>query len=57
MKDERVTKEKILDTATMLFADKGFDGTKVQEIADAAGVNKAMLYYLKFRTPIGGFWG
>ncbi len=45
MKDERVTKEKILDTATMLFADKGFDGTNVQEIADAAGVNKAMLYY------------
>src|SRR5690606_37376995 len=28
-----------------IFAEKGFDGTKVQEIADAAGVNKAMLYY------------
>jgi len=45
MKDERMTKEKILDAATILFADKGFDGTKVQEITDAAGVNKAMLYY------------
>lgn len=40
-----MTKEKILDAATTLFADKGFDGTKVQEIADVAEVNKAMLYY------------
>jgi len=45
MKDSGTTKERILDTATELFSDKGFDGTKVQEIADAAGVNKAMLYY------------
>ena len=40
-----MTKERILDAATELFARKGFDGTRVQEIADAAGVNKAMLYY------------
>lgn len=40
-----MTKERILDAATELFARKGFDGTRVQEIADSAGVNKAMLYY------------
>ncbi|MBP8651741.1 MAG: helix-turn-helix transcriptional regulator, partial [Deltaproteobacteria bacterium] len=40
-----MTKTKILNAAAELFADKGFNGTKVQEIADAAGVNKAMLYY------------
>ncbi len=40
-----MTKEKILDAAEGIFADKGFDGAKVQKIADAAGVNKAMLYY------------
>ena len=39
------TKDRILDAAEQLFADKGFDGTKVQEIATSAGVNKAMLYY------------
>jgi TetR/AcrR family transcriptional regulator len=38
-------KTRILDAAEEIFADKGFDGAKVQEIADAAGVNKAMLYY------------
>ena len=40
-----MTKTKILNAAAELFADKGFNGTKVQEIADAAGVKKAMLYY------------
>jgi len=39
------TKDRILDAAEQLFAGKGFDGTKVQEIATCAGVNKAMLYY------------
>ena len=39
------TKDRILDAAEELFASKGFDGAKVQEIATLAGVNKAMLYY------------
>ena len=40
-----MTKDRILDAAEELFSSKGFDGTKVQKIATAAGVNKAMLYY------------
>lgn len=31
--------------AAQAFAARGFDGAGVDEIADAAGVNKAMLYY------------
>lgn len=36
---------KILQTAEQLFADKGFDGTSVRDIADKAGVNVAMISY------------
>ncbi|MCD6569319.1 MAG: TetR family transcriptional regulator [Deltaproteobacteria bacterium] len=39
------TKNRIMDAAQMLFAKKGFDATRVQEIADIAEVNKAMIYY------------
>lgn len=35
----------ILQTAEQLFADKGFDGTSVRDIADEAGVNVAMISY------------
>ncbi|HEY9080406.1 TetR/AcrR family transcriptional regulator [Magnetovibrio sp.] len=35
----------ILDIATAAFAEKGFEGARVDEIAKAAGVNKATLYY------------
>jgi TetR/AcrR family transcriptional regulator len=44
-KRDGLTKDRILDAAEDIFSHKGFDGTKVQEIASAAGVNKAMLYY------------
>jgi len=44
-KRDGFTKDRILDAAEEIFSNKGFDGTKVQEIATAAGVNKAMLYY------------
>lgn len=44
-KRDGYTKDRILDAAEELFSSRGFDGTKVQEIAAAAGVNKAMLYY------------
>ncbi len=36
---------RILDAAGHLFAEQGFDGTGIDEIAKKAGVNKAMLYY------------
>ena len=39
------TRERILATAEKLFSDKGYDGTGVQDIATAAGVNKALIYY------------
>ena len=38
-------RERILDAAGQLFAEHGFGGAKVDEIARRAGVNKAMLYY------------
>ena len=40
-----ITRKKILATAEALFADKGYDGTGIQDIATAAGVNKALIYY------------
>lgn len=35
----------IIETAECLFADKGFDGTSVRDIADEAGINVAMISY------------
>ncbi len=39
------TPEKILAAARKEFADKGLEGARVDRIARAAGVNKAMIYY------------
>ncbi len=39
------TEELILDAAKDIFQHKGMDGTRMQEIADKAGINKAMLHY------------
>jgi AcrR family transcriptional regulator len=36
---------KIIETAEALFAEKGFSGTSVRDIADAAGINVAMISY------------
>jgi len=36
---------KIMETAELLFAEKGFSGTSVRDIADAADVNVAMISY------------
>ena len=44
-RDERSPRERILDGASAEFAERGFDGARVDEIAAHAGVNKAMLYY------------
>lgn len=46
------TEEKILLVAQKLFRDKGFNGTKTQEIADQAGINKALLHYYFTSKPI-----
>ncbi|MAB58747.1 MAG: TetR family transcriptional regulator [Aequorivita sp.] len=39
------TEGQILNAAKNVFQKKGMDGARMQEIADAAGINKAMLHY------------
>jgi AcrR family transcriptional regulator len=38
-------KSKILDAAAGLFADQGYTGSRMEEIAKACGVSKSMLYH------------
>ena len=45
MKKSVQTKERILVAALDEFSTKGFAGTRIDQIAQAAGVNKAMIYY------------
>lgn len=42
---ESTTAESILERIAEVFAEKGYDGARVDELAKAAGVNKATLYY------------
>lgn len=39
------TQESILVAARVIFAQKGLAGARMQEIADSAGINKALLHY------------
>lgn len=39
------TKERILAVAERLFAERGYDGTGVQHLAEAAGITKPSLYH------------
>jgi TetR/AcrR family transcriptional regulator len=39
------TEEKILDAARKVFVRKGMYGARMQDIADEAGINKALLHY------------
>ena len=39
------TEERILESARQIFQAKGLQGARMQEIADKAGINKAMLHY------------
>ena len=46
MEEKRTdTVRRILDAGTVVFADAGFAGARMDEIARRAGVNKAMIYY------------
>lgn len=38
-------RKRLLEAAERLFAEKGYAATRVHEITEAAGVNKALLYY------------
>lgn len=42
--DALLTKEKLLDTAELLFADQGVSQTSLQKIAQAAGVTRGAIY-------------
>ncbi|MBI9055443.1 MAG: TetR/AcrR family transcriptional regulator [Bacteroidales bacterium] len=46
---EKNTEDKILDAAKDVFQQKGMTGARMQEIADKAGINKALLHYY-YRT-------
>jgi len=48
-------RQRLLDTATELFAEKGYAGTSVREIVDRAGVSKPVLYYY-FKSKEGLFY-
>ena len=39
------TRDRIIDTAEQLFADKGYAGTSIRGIVAAAGVNLAAIHY------------
>ena len=45
MSPKKIDEQLILDAAAEEFAEKGFDGARVDAIAKRAGINKAMLYY------------
>jgi len=47
--NERQTEEKIFESATEVFLKKGMDGARMQDIANHAGINKALLHYY-YRT-------
>ncbi len=48
-------KKQLLETAMKLFSEQGFDGTSTHEIAEAAGVNEALIFR-HFRTKEDLFW-
>ena len=39
------TRQALVDAATVLFAERGFDGVGIDELATRAGVNKALVSY------------
>jgi AcrR family transcriptional regulator len=50
--EDASTHEKILEAARAEFIEKGLGGARMQEIADRAGINKALLHY-HFRDKEG----
>jgi TetR/AcrR family transcriptional regulator len=47
--NDKQTEEKIFEAATEVFVEKGMDGARMQDIANHAGINKALLHYY-YRT-------
>jgi AcrR family transcriptional regulator len=44
-RDATETKARILSTAEKIFSEVGFDKARVDDVANEAGVNKALIYY------------
>ena len=44
-KKDKTTEEKILEAARKVFVRKGMYGARMQDIADEAGINKALVHY------------
>lgn len=42
---EKQTEDRIFESATEVFIEKGMDGARMQDIANHAGINKALLHY------------
>ncbi|MBO6525087.1 MAG: TetR/AcrR family transcriptional regulator [Balneolaceae bacterium] len=42
---EKETEEKIFEAARKVFQERGYEGARMQEIADEASINKSMLHY------------
>ncbi len=50
---ELSTEEKILESASKIFTEKGFSGTRTRDIADEAGINLALLnYYFRSKEKL-----
>jgi len=47
--NDKLTEEKIFDAAIEVFLEKGMDGARMQNIAEKADLNKALLHYY-YRT-------
>ncbi|HEX6429320.1 MAG TPA: TetR/AcrR family transcriptional regulator [Niastella sp.] len=45
IKEDISTEQKILEAAKQVFMENGLDGARMQDIADKAGINKALLHY------------
>jgi len=43
--EELNAEQRIIDAAADVFEENGFDGARMQQIADKAGINKALLHY------------
>jgi AcrR family transcriptional regulator len=51
-RDAEASKTKIISEARRLFSKKGYDATTIDDIANASGNNKALIYYY-FKNKLG----